>query len=323
VDSFDILKRLSGNRENKKVPVAISDDKWKDVVKWLHKGSKKLKKKTPKSYEEFERPYVTALIWHTSSRRASNNISSILDESTKDYQKKIANAVWKTRKHLSKLKQLCTDPDRAPPESKHEGGNLTFEALLSRHIERAKFLCELSNISFSSSNVSIVESDPVPLLSRFTTASSTLSSSWKALRGAIRFSRLLKSKKRKRGGKEREDTIKDVDAYVQKGFLAPPSLVRNILETTRPSRAVSRTFGMRFLLSLLQNTKDTTILLPLLIWRLRDSLFCNVSKEYHPLSNLKGCDTSEVYQSFVSLYVMHFIVSLNIFEYLQGRSPKI
>jgi len=170
VDSFDILKRLSGNRENKNVPVAISDDKWKDVVKWLHKGSKKLKKKTPKSYEEFERPYVTALIWHTSSRRASNNISSILDESTKDYQKKIANAVWKTRKHLSKLKQLCTDPDRAPPESKHEGGNLTFEALLSRHIERAKFLCMLSNISFSSSNVSIVESDPLflkPFVVRF------------------------------------------------------------------------------------------------------------------------------------------------------------
>ena len=263
---------------------------------------------------------MTALLWHT-SHMASCEISSILENDStstdREYQKKIANAVLKTRKHLSKLKQLCklvfsvqvsinvttpettgTNPDQSPPEIEHAGKQLTFETLLSRHVERASCLFEIDR-SRENTTTSIVESDPVPLLSRFTT-NTFLSSNWKALRGAIRFARLLKTKRSNRKNKKKkrgnmDDVLKDVDAYIRKGFIAPPDILKDTLTKTRPNRAKDRSFGMDSLLSLLQHTTSCSAILPLLIWRLRKSFFCNSSNEHHPLSNLQGCDTSDVY----------------------------
>ena len=117
VDTFNIVRNGTiQNKDDEKTRTQLASilsnsETWKHVRAWLQKGSKKLKKKNPKCYEEFERPYVTALLWHT-SHMASCEISSILENDStstdREYQKKIANAVLKTRKHLSKLKQLST-----------------------------------------------------------------------------------------------------------------------------------------------------------------------------------------------------------------------
>ena len=117
VDTFQLVRNgITMKSEDEKTRSLLSsilsnDETWKHVRAWLHKGSKKLKKKNPKSHEKFERAYMTALLWHT-SHMASCEISSILENdgtaTDREYQKKIANTVWKTRKHLSKLKQLCT-----------------------------------------------------------------------------------------------------------------------------------------------------------------------------------------------------------------------
>ena len=171
---------------------------------------------------------------------------------------------------------------------------------MNRHIERASCLFEIDRSRDNTHlSMSIVESDPVPLLSRFTT-NTFLSSNWKALRGAIRFARLLKKKrssvkKKKKKRDHLDDVLKDVDAYIQKGFIASPEILQNTLVNVRPNRAKERSFGMDSLLSLLQNTTSCSAILPLLIWRLRESFFCTSSKGHHPLSNLQGCDTRDVY----------------------------